>query len=185
MGKDYRAPLLEALCVVMTELHIREESEADCDSIRSVTVRAFHGMPYAGGDEHDVIDRLRSANALTLSLIAVLDAEVIGHIAFSPVMTSDGSCPWFALGPVSVIPERQCKGVGRALIENGLAQLKGMNALGCILTGNPTYYRKFGFQLAPENAPSNEPAEFFMLKRLSSIVPRGQFSFHTAFYGDA
>ncbi|MCX2979894.1 N-acetyltransferase [Halieaceae bacterium IMCC14734] len=169
----------------MIELLIRKECAADCDSIRSITVSAFRGMPYAGGDEQDVIDRLRSANALTLSLIAVIEEEVVGHIAFSPATTSDGSCPWFALGPVSVIPERQCKGVGRALIENGLAQLKSMNALGCILTGNPAYYKKFGFQLAPENAPSNEPAEFFMLKQLSSGVAQGQFSFHEAFYGDA
>lgn len=169
----------------MTEPRIRKECCSDCDAIRSVTERAFHGMPYAGGDEQDVIDRLRSANVLTLSLVAVLEEEVVGHVAFSPAEVGDRSCPWFALGPVSVVPERQRQGIGRALIENGLAQLKNLNPLGCILTGNPMYYEKFGFQLAPENAPPNEPAEFFMLKLLSSKVPQGQFEFHGAFYGGA
>jgi predicted N-acetyltransferase YhbS len=170
----------------MTQLRIREERYSDFDTIRSITERAFHGMPYAGGDEQDVIDRLRSANALTLSLVAVLDAETVGHIAFSPAEAGDGSCPWFALGPVSVVPEHQSQGIGSALIESGLAQLEDLNALGCILTGNPLYYKQFEFRLAPENAPLNEPAEFFMLKLLSSnTLPQGQFAFHEAFYGDA
>jgi putative acetyltransferase len=169
----------------MTNLQVRKELDADCDSIRSVTELAFRGLPYAGGDEQDVIERLRFTNALTLSLVALLEGEVIGHIAFSPAKAGDGSTPWFALGPVSVVPVHQRQGVGRALIESGLAELKNMNALGCILTGNPMYYKKFGFQLAPENAPSNESAEFFMLVQLSSSLPQGKFSFHEAFYGDA
>jgi putative acetyltransferase len=169
----------------MIEPQIREERSSDFDSIRSITERAFRGMPYAGGDEQDVIERLRSASALVLSLVAVVDAEVIGHIAFSPAELGDGSCPWFALGPVSVVPERQRQGIGSALIEEGLSRLQNMNALGCILTGNPRYYEKFGFQLAPDNLPPNESAEYFMLKLLSSRPPQGQFCFHKAFYGDA
>ena len=58
-------------------------------------------MPYADGDEQIVIERLRTANALTLSLVAVVEEEVVGHIAFSPAKAADDSCPWFALGPVS------------------------------------------------------------------------------------
>ncbi|WOJ94818.1 N-acetyltransferase [Congregibacter variabilis] len=169
----------------MNNLHIRKEQGADHVIIRSITELAFRGMPYAGGDEQDVIERLRSANALTLSLVAVLDGELIGHIAFSPASAGDGSTPWFALGPISVLPAHQRQGVGQALIESGLAELKNMKALGCILTGNPMYYEKFGFQLAPENAPSNEPAEFFMMRQLSYSLPKGQFSFHDAFYGEA
>lgn len=163
---------------------IRKECGSDCDAIRSITERAFDGMPYAGGDEQDVIDRLRSANALTLSLVAIVDGELVGHICFSPAELEDGSCPWFALGPVSVVPERQRQGIGTALIESGLAQVRKLNGLGCILTGNPKYYEKFGFQLAPDHAPPNEPVEYFMLKLLSAHPPVGQFSFHGGFYGD-
>ena len=168
----------------MTELEIRKERDSDFDVIRSLTEQAFRDMPYAGGNEQDVIDRLRAANALTLSLVAVLDEMLVGHIAFSPAQAGDGSFPWYALGPVSVVPERQREGIGSALIERGLAQLRNLDALGCILTGNPAYYIKFGFQLTPENAPTNEPAEFFMLKPLSDKTPEGRFAFHAAFYGE-
>lgn len=168
----------------MSKTEIRKERVSDHDSIHLVTEQAFRDMSYAGGDEQDIVNRLRSVNALTLSLVAVLDEEVVGHIAFSPAEISNGSSPWFALGPVSVLPEYQQQGIGRALIETGLAQLREMNALGCILTGNPMYYQKFGFEVAVDNAPANEPAEFFMLKMLSSDVPDGRFSFHGAFYGE-
>ena len=86
---------------------IRAETAADQHAIRSVTEAAFRGRPYAGGDEQDVIDRLRAAGVLTLSLVAEIDGEIIGHIAFSPAELSDDSQPWFALGPVSVLPEHQ------------------------------------------------------------------------------
>lgn len=168
----------------MSKLHIREECDTDHAVIRSITKRAFRGVPYADGDGQDVIDRLRFTNALTLSLIAVLHQEIVGHIAFSPAKVGNGSYPWFTLGPVSVLREHQYQGIGSALIEGGLTQLREMNALGCILTGNPLYYQKFGFKPVPENAPPNEPDEFFMLKLLSSQAPDGQFAFHRAFYGD-
>ena len=59
-----------------------------------------------------------------------------------------------------------------------------MGALGCILTGDPNYYDRFGFQVNPENSPDSEPAEFFQLKLLEGNQPKGKFSFHEAFYGD-
>jgi len=141
-------------------------------------------MPYAGGDEQDVIERLRSVGALALSLVAVCEGEIVGHVAFSPAIAADSTHPWFALGPVSVLPAHQNRGVGSALINLGLEQIRERGALGCILTGNPEYYRRFGFELAPQNVPVNEPEQFFMLKRFSAVSPTGAFQFHRAFYGD-
>jgi putative acetyltransferase len=169
----------------MPEIVIRDELETDHAAIRALTELAFRHMPYAGGDEQDVIERLRTAGALSLSCVAVQGQEIVGHIAFSPAQVADGSGPWFALGPVSVSPANQRQGTGSALIEHGLARLNALNALGCILTGNPDYYRRFGFRAAPENCPENEPAQFFMLKLLRSIEPSGRFSFHQAFYSEA
>ena len=163
---------------------IRNEVDDDQAAIRSVTEIAFRDMPYAGGDEQDVIDRLRSMKALSLSLVATLDCDIVGHIAFSPARNADNTGPWFALGPVSVLPERQRRGIGSALIAAGLAEIEQRGALGCILMGNPDYYRRFGFELAPANAPDGEPAEFFMLKLFSPTSPAGAFRFHEAFYGD-
>lgn len=164
---------------------IRKETAADCDVIRCVTELAFRDMPFSDGDEQSLIDELRIVGALTLSLVAVVQGEIIGHIAFSPAHASDESSPWFALGPVSVTPELQRQSIGSALIENGLSQIQDMDALGCILTGNPQYYKRFGFKPSPENVPPNEPAEFFMLKLFSSAHPRGPIHFHEVFYGDA
>ena len=165
-------------------IEIRKETDDDHAAIRVVTETAFRDMPYSGGDEQDVIDRLRSVGALSLSLVATLDRDVIGHIAFSPARNADNTGPWFALGPVSVLPERQRRGIGSALIESGLADIEQRGALGCILMGNPDFYRQFGFEPAAANAPDNEPAEFFMLKLFTATGPAGAFRFHEAFYGD-
>lgn len=163
---------------------IRLETNRDTTAIREITETAFRDRPYAGGDEQDVIDRLREAGALVLSLVAVDGDAVVGQVTFSPALLSDGSGPWFALGPVAVLPSRQGEGTGAALIEEGLARIESLGALGCILTGNPAYYRRFGFENSPENAPPDEPAAFFMLKLLKGNAPKGTFSFHPAFYGD-
>ena len=165
-------------------LNIRAESPDDEDLIRQITELAFKGRPYAGGDEQEVIDRLRTAQALTISLVAELDGEIVGQITFSPAHQADGSSPWFALGPVSVLPTHQSHGIGSALINAGLQQIEALGALGCILTGNPDYYQRFGFELAPDNVPVQESPEFFMLKRLKGAAPDGRFSFHAAFYNE-
>ncbi len=98
---------------------IRRESIADRDAIRSLTARAFSGLPFSDGTEPLVIDALREANALALSLVAVLREQIAGHIAFSEVGPPAQS-GWFALGPVSVEPPLQRRGVGSQLIEAGL-----------------------------------------------------------------
>ena len=168
----------------MRSPEIREERPEDHAAIHAITEIAFRDMPFAGGDEQDVIDRLRISGALSLSLVAVIDQEIVGHVAFSIATIADNTQPWFALGPVSVTPERQRQRIGSALIESGLAEIQARGAHGCILTGNPDYYRRFGFELAPQNVPSNESAEFFMLKRFTPTAATGAFSFHHAFYDD-
>lgn len=87
---------------------------------------------------------LRKANALTISLVAE-QAQVVGHIAFSPVIISDGTLGWFGVGPVSVLPSFQKQGIGRSLIESGLSLLRERGAACCVLLGEPTFYRRFGF----------------------------------------
>ena len=91
---------------------IRSERSDDFASIREVTEVAFAGTTYASGDEQDIVDRLRSAGALPVSLVATIDGEVIGHVAFSPAKAADATGPWFTLGPVSVHPDKQRQGIG-------------------------------------------------------------------------
>ena len=128
---------------------IRNETDADVGTITEVTIAAFKTLEISNHTEQFIIEALRAAKALTLSLVAELDGRVIGHIAFSPVIISDGTRNWYGLGPVSVLPEYQRKGIGKALIQEGVSRLKDLNAQGCCLVGHPDYYRKFGFKNLP------------------------------------
>ena len=123
---------------------IRNETDADVGRIAEVTIAAFKTLEISNHTEQLIIEALRAAKALTLSLVAEADGRVIGHIAFSPVTISDGTRNWYGLGPVSVLPEYQRKGIGKALVQEGLARLRDLKAQGCCLVGHPDYYRKFG-----------------------------------------
>ncbi|MEM7220821.1 MAG: N-acetyltransferase [Pseudomonadota bacterium] len=168
------------------EVTLRPEQAADQPAIHALTQRAFADMPYADGDEQEVVDRLRRVGALTLSLVAwersAAGEQLVGQVTLSPAVCDDGSAPWFALGPISVEPARQSLGIGGQLMRAALDDLRGRGALGCILTGNPAYYERFGFVVSPELAPTNEPGEYFMLHQLGTTKPAGRFRFHRAFY---
>jgi putative acetyltransferase len=105
----------------------------------------------------------------------------VGHIAFSPVTVSDGSRNWYGLGPVSVLPEHQRRGIGKTLIEEGLARLKKLGAKGCCLVGHPQYYRKFGFQNVPGLVLEGVPQEVFFALSFDGRFPRGEVTFNAAF----
>jgi putative acetyltransferase len=116
---------------------IRSETNDDIDTIAEVTIAAFRTLEISSHAEHFIVAALRASHALTVSLVAELNGCVMGHIAFSPVTLSDGPRDWYGLGPVSVLPEYQRQGVGKALIREGLARLRGMRARGCCLVGYP------------------------------------------------
>jgi putative acetyltransferase len=124
---------------------VRSETDADAGVIAEVTAAAFRTLEISNHTEQFIISALRAAKALTVSLVAEVDGRVVGHIAFSPVAISDGTRNWYGLGPVSVLPEYQRQGIGKALMQEGLSRLKNMNAQGCCLVGHPDYYGKFGF----------------------------------------
>jgi len=166
------------------ELTIRPESSADLEAITEVTIAAFATLEISGHTEQFIIEALRAACALTVSLVAVLDGRVIGHIAFSPVAMSDGSPDWYGVGPLSVLPAYQRQGIGKALLEAGVSRLKSLNAAGCCLVGHPEYYRKFGFANTPVLVLEGVPAEFFMALVLAGKLPQGSVIFHDAFRAD-
>lgn len=162
-------------------ISIRPEREGDRAAIYGVTKRAFARMPYAAGDEQDLIDRLRCSGALALSLVAEKDGVIVGQISFSPGIAADGSSGWYALGPVSVEPELKNQGIGSQLVHAGLAWLREHGAAGCVLVGNPTYYGRFGFRLHPELAPAGDHAEYFQVLAIGAAEPNVSVGFHSAF----
>jgi putative acetyltransferase len=163
---------------------IRSERDADISAIAEVTAAAFETLEVSNQTEQFIIEALRAAGALTVSLVAELDGRVVGHVAFSPVSISDGTANWYGLGPVSVLPAFQRQGIGKALIREGLARLKDMGAGGCCLVGHPEYYIKFGFQNMPGLVLEGVPPEVFFALSFDGNTPRGSVAFHEAFKAD-
>lgn len=163
---------------------IRSETVADASAITEVTVAAFKTLEISQHTEQFIIAALRAAGALTLSLVAELDGRVIGHIAFSPVTISDGTRNWYGLGPVSVLPEYQRRGIGSALIREGLSRLKALGAGGCCLVGHPEYYRRFCFENAPGLVCEGVPREVFFALSFDGHVSQGVVEFHETFKAD-
>ena len=163
------------------EIAIREETMADAAVITEVTVAAFETMEISNHTEQFVIEALRAARALTLSLVAEVDGRVVGHIAFSPVSISDGTQNWYGLGPVSVLPEYQHRGIGKALIQEGLSRLRKLGARGCCLVGHPQYYRRFGFENVNGLVHEGVPEEVFFALSFDGHFPQGDVTFHEGF----
>ena len=163
---------------------IRNEIDADVDAITEVTVAAFKTLEISNHTEQFIIEALRADNALTVSLIAEVDGHVVGHVAFSPVTISDGTQNWYGLGPVSVLPRYQRKGIGKSLILEGISRLKGLNAKGCCLVGHPDYYRKLGFKNVSGLVHEGVPQEVFLAMSFDGHIPQGTVNFHNGFKAD-
>lgn len=160
---------------------IRAEKNTDITAISEVTIAAFKTLEISNHTEQFIIDALRSAKALTLSLVAEADGLVVGHIAFSPVNISDGTINWYGLGPISVLPKHQRQGIGKALIREGLSRLKDINAKGCCLVGHPGYYRQFGFENVTGLGHEGVPQEVFFALSFDGHMPQGSVIFHKGF----
>jgi putative acetyltransferase len=163
---------------------VRCETDGDIDATSDVTAAAFRTLEISSHTEQFIVEALRAAKSLTVSLVAEVDGRVVGHIAFSPVTISDGSGNWYGLGPVSVLPKYQRQGIGKALIEEGMSQLKGLNARGVCLVGHPDYYKRFGFSNTPELVLEGVPPEFFFALSFGGRTPKGTVTFHEAFKAD-
>lgn len=160
---------------------IRSETDADANVISDVTMAAFKTLEISHHTEQFIIEALRSAKALTVSLVAEMGGRVVGHIAFSPVTISDGTSNWYGLGPVSVLPAYQRQGIGKTLVREGLSRLKDLDAKGCCLVGHPDYYRKFGFKNIPGLVLEGVPPEVFFAQSFDGNTPQGAVAFHEGF----
>jgi putative acetyltransferase len=160
---------------------IRKEIESDVEAICDITKAAFENHPYSKNTEQFIINALRKANALTVSLVAEIDGIVAGHIVFSPVTFTDGSQNWYGLGPVSVAPEYQRKGIGTKLVQEGIGVLKELGAEGCVVVGDPNFYERFGFRNPNGLKHEGVPAENFLVLSFCNKIPTGVVHFHQAF----
>lgn len=158
-------------------MHIRPETPADWKTIYRLTKTAFAPMPFSQGDEAECLARLRNDGDLTLSLVATEGHRIVGHVAFSPVLFNDAFRGWYGLGPISVWPDLQRRGIGRALILRGLEELKRKDALGCVLIGDPNYYGQFGFIGNGRLSYRDLPSEIVQWVAFGETMPAGVIKF--------
>ncbi|AGB70334.1 MULTISPECIES: GNAT family N-acetyltransferase [Rhizobium] len=163
-------------------MEIRPEQPGDAEAIRRTTKIAFASMKHSSQTEAQIVDALRNAEALTISLVAIEDGDVVGHIAFSPVTIDGKDCGWYGLGPLSVTPSRQKHGIGGALVREGLSRLANIDAKGCVVLGDPDYYKRFGFDNDPGLVLDGVPARYFMRLVLNGgAVLSGRVDYHEGF----
>ena len=154
-------------------LRIVPEQPGDEAAIYAVERAAF-GRP----GEADLVDALRAQGAVTLSLVARLEGEVVGHVLFSPLNFEPplAAVKGAGLGPVAVAPDHQGRGIGAELIRRGLETLRLAGYDLVALLGSPAYYARFGFrpaQLWGAHCKFPAPPEDFMMVELTPEGLRG------------
>ncbi len=160
---------------------IRPETEEDFAAIRDIHIAAFENHPHSRQTEHLIVEALRAACALSISLVAVIEGKAVGHIAFSSAWIDGVDCNWYILGPVGVRPEFQRRGIGQSLIQAGLQGLRDRGAQGCVLVGNPEFYCRFGFCHVQGLILEGSPQESFLCLPLVENSLRGVVTYHSAF----
>lgn len=156
-------------------MRLRLEEEKDYEEVENLTREAFWNVYSPGCSEHLVLHKLRGKKSFVkeLDYVAEDEGKIVGNIVYSRMFRGGEMCDdIIAFGPVSVHPDYQKKGIGKALIQTTMEKAKKLGFRAVIITGNPDYYGRFGFRAAaghgiylPEMNPGEE-AEFFMAKEL-------------------
>lgn len=161
---------------------IRPEAPKDQAAIRTLLQAAFLHHPFSHQTEHLLVDALRVANALLVSLVAEEAGQVVGHIAFSDVLIDGHDCGWVGLGPVAARVDRQRQGIGSALVRAGLDAVRMLGKRGCVLAGDPAFYARFGFKADERLTLEGVPPQYFLaLVFEGESTPSGAVTFHEAF----
>ncbi|MCD1293721.1 GNAT family N-acetyltransferase [Methanocella sp. CWC-04] len=126
---------------------MRSERPDDFAAIYEVNLKAF------GQDkEPKLVDDLRASGNFIpdLSIVAIKDGKIVGHILFCPltIETEKGRVPALTLAPLAVLPEYQGQGIGSGLTMEGLKRCKALGHRIVIVVGHPGYYPRFGFTSA-------------------------------------
>ena len=171
----------ETAAAKVLHVRIRSELPADAPQIEALTAAAFLNAPHRTHTEHYIVNALRKAGQLSVSLVAEADGALIGHIAISPVAISSGETGWFGLAPLAVLPQHQLQGIGSQLVREALRVLRERGASGCVVLGEPRYYGRFGFSAHRNLVLPGAPGRYFQAIAFNSAVPRGTVSFHEAF----
>lgn len=130
---------------------LRQEEASDHQAVENLIAAAFQEVPISDHQEHFLVARLRRAPTFVpeLSIVAVQEEELLGHILLTPIQIAGESTsfPALALAPVSVKPEWQGQGIGGALIREAHQKARDLGHQIIVLVGHESYYPRFGYQL--------------------------------------
>ena len=160
---------------------IRNETPSDVAAIEALIAAAFLDAPHASHTEQFIVNALRDAGQLSISLVAEDGDEIVGYVAASPVSISDGTEEWYGLGPIAVLPGRQGQGIGSELMRRALDELRRLDAAGCVVLGDPSYYARFGFKVEPGLVLPDVPPAYFQAVCFRGRMPAGTVRYHEAF----
>lgn len=164
-------------------MHIRFEQGEDAPRIHDL-----HRAAFGSTLEADIVDVLRIASVAVISLVAVDESKIVGHILFSPVtLTGADGMRVVALGPMAALPDRQRRGIGSALVNAGIEECRNSGAQAVFVVGHAEYYPRFGFVQAARLGISCKfevPDDAFMVLELVEGALQGRAGavhFHEAF----
>ena len=134
----------------MQNVIISEETEKDRKNVCNIIKDAFAFAQHSDGDEHNLVERLRGSEVFIpkLSLVAVLNNEVVGYVLFTKLEVAKTT--QLALAPLAVAPKFQKRGIGSLLVETGHKKAMEMGFEYSIVLGNPGYYSRFGYRPSDE-----------------------------------
>ena len=167
------------------EFQTRQEKAADHEAVERLITEAFASAPHSDGNEAQLVNALRmsSSHIPQLSIVALLGDKIIGHILFSKIKIGDGL--GLALAPLSVLPEFQRMGIGKALIAEGHRIAKEMGYSVSVVLGNPDYYKKSGYEPAAGfeiYPPFDIDSKYYMAYPLTNgTLPSGIVEYNKAF----
>ena len=129
---------------------IREESPGDLEAINTV-----HKSSFPSPVEAEIVEALRKAGRLAVSLVCCENNLLVGHVAFSPV-SIDGQAVGLGLGPVAVLSQHRRKGIAEKLIRAGMEASRKLGYGLVVVLGDPLYYCRFGFSTASNRGLRDE-----------------------------
>jgi putative acetyltransferase len=162
---------------------IRSERPGDWEAVRAINLTAFDTAA-----EANLVDDLRKTADPLVSLVAIEESEIVGHILFSPVSLAGApELRLMGLAPMAVAPARQRQGIGAALVSAGLERCRVLGIDAVVVLGHPDYYPRFGFTEAVTRGLASEydvPPEYFLIQELNEgcLSDRaGTIAYHPAF----
>jgi putative acetyltransferase len=125
-----------------SNIKVHPETESDIAGIHAIEEAAFGRT-----SEADLVDLCRANDKVSLSLVAVSESRIVGHILFTPVELDPPHPGWkgLGIGPLAVLPEVQRTGIGSRLMTIGLEICRQHGIDFVVLLGDPVYYCHFGF----------------------------------------